>query len=312
MMIAAVDLGSNSFRCEIAKTSLGKLVTCRYLKETVRLASGLDENGNLREDAVAKALESLAKFRSMLGNLPADCVAAVGTQAFREAGNADEVLRRCEEALGHPIRLLSGIEEARLVYKGCSHALPPSDETRLVVDIGGASTELILGQGHEPLDMDSLRMGCVSASMAFFSDGVITPERFDLAVERSSEVVRPVETRFARRFDAAYGSAGTFGAIAEVTGAFNWEPDMAVTRADLMRIRAGLIEMGSVENIRFPCLKDDRREVFAGGLATLIAAYDVLGIESMRPAVGALRLGLLYELLEKHLGHTDVEARTTS
>ncbi len=311
MMLAAVDLGSNSFRLEIAKTSLGRLVTCRYQKETVRLAAGINSDGCIDEVWQEKALAALQKFRRLLGSLPEDYVLAVGTQVFREAKNGDAFLAKCSEALGHQIHLLSGMEEARLVYKGCSHALPPSDANRLVVDIGGGSTELIIGCGHEALDMESCRLGCVNTSLAFFQDGHLTLERFNDAVAHARECVTPLANRFGKpRFDEAYGSAGTFGAIAEVIATFDWSEDHGVSYADLEAIRDRLIPMGHVSNIRFAALKDDRREVFAGGLAALMAIYQVFGIERMYPAIGALRLGLLYELLDRHQPGVSIEACT--
>lgn len=310
-MLAAVDLGSNSFRCEIVKTGLGKLYTCRYHKETVRLAAGMLPDGRLSEQAIVKAEEALQTFNKYLGTLPPEHVYAVGTQAFRQAKNSEEVLRRCEKALGYPIELLSGHKEAELAYQGCARALPYSEQPRLVVDIGGASTELIIGRGYQTERMESIPIGCVNTSLSFFQDGYLTEARFQEAIAYCEARLSPYAQAFhAPAFELAYGSAGTFGAILEVASAFQWNENEGVTLPMLEQMQRRLIELGHVNNIDFPCLKIDRREVLAGGLATLIATYRSLGIVSMSSAIGALRLGLVFELIKKLMPGEDIQAST--
>lgn len=269
MLLGAVDLGSNSFRVEIGRVDGDRIVTQSYWKETIRMAAGFDKNGALTPEMQEKALAALSRFHEKLAGLPATQVRAVGTQALREAANSSEFLPKAEAALGYPIGILSGHEEARLVFKGCARTLPPSDKRRLVVDIGGASTEFVVGQDLEAQEYESYHVGCVNTSMKFFADGVIT---------------------------AAYGSAGTFGAVSDICVAQGWS-DGEVTPEHLEKIRALLLRAGNINNIQFPGLKPDRREVIAGGYAVLTAVYRTAGIKSMRPASGALRVGLLYEQL---------------
>ena len=297
MLLGAVDLGSNSFRVEIGQVHGDRITTQSYWKETIRLAAGFDENGALTPQAQAKALAALARFKERLGNLPTDRVRAVGTQAMRAATNSAEFLKKAEAALGYPIDILSGHEEARLVFKGCAHTLPPSSKRRLIVDIGGASTELIIGQGLEAERCESFRIGCVNTSIKFFPDGRLSAKAIDRAILACQAELEESITRFgAGNFDEAFGSAGTFGAMSDVALAMGWS-DGTVTTEHLERIRKLLIDAKDVKNVRFDGLKEDRREVIAGGLAVLLAVYRTLGVTSMRPASGALRVGLLYDLL---------------
>ena len=297
MLLGAVDLGSNSFRVEIGQVHGDRITTQSYWKETIRLAGGFDENGAITPAAQAKALAALARFRERLGNLPQDRVRAVGTQAMRAATNSAEFLQKAEAALGYKIDILSGHEEARLVFKGCARTLPPSEKRRLIVDIGGASTELIIGEGLEAERCESFRIGCVNTSIRFFQDGRITAKSIERAVLACQAELEESITRFgAGNYEEAFGSAGTFGAMSDIARASGWS-DGTVTLEHLERIRKQLLEAKDVKNIRFDGLKEDRKEVIAGGLAVLLAVYKTLGIETMRPASGALRVGLLYDLL---------------
>lgn len=297
MLLGAVDLGSNSFRVEVGRVVNGRIVTESYWKETVRLAGGFDKNGAITPEMQEKALAALARFREKLEGLPAKQVRCVGTQALRVATNSAEFLARAEATLGYPIDILSGHEEARLVFKGCSHTLPPSDKRRLVVDIGGASTEFVIGQGFEAQKFESFRLGCVNTSLRFFQKGNISASRLnDAIVACAAQFSEGAEIFGARHFDEAYGSAGTFGAVADICIALGWS-DGEVTPEMLEKLRVLLLKADSIEEIRLPGLKPDRKEVIAGGLAVLTAVFRTLGIRSMRPASGALRVGLLYELL---------------
>ena len=297
MLLGAVDLGSNSFRVEIGQVHGDRITTQSYWKETIRLAGGFDEAGALTPEAQARALGALSRFRERLGNLPPERVRAVGTQAMRAATNSAEFLKKAEAALGYKIDILSGHEEARLVFKGCARTLPPSEKRRLIVDIGGASTELIIGEGLEAERCESFRIGCVNTSIRFFQDGRITAKSIEHAVLACQAELEESITRFgAGNYEEAFGSAGTFGAMSDIARASGWS-DGTVTLEHLERIRKQLLEAKDVKNIRFDGLKEDRKEVIAGGLAVLLAVYKTLGIETMRPASGALRVGLLYDLL---------------
>ena len=239
-------------------------------------------------------------FRVEIGRLEGDStqVRAVGTQAMRVATNAADFLKKAEETLGYRIDILSGHEEARLVFKGCAHTLPLSDKRRLVVDIGGASTEIIIGKGLEAQRYESFRMGCVNTSIRFFREGKITQKSLDRAITACAAELEESITTFGRgTYDECYGSAGTFGAVSDICHALGWNTDGEVTPEHLERLRKMLLDMRDVKDVNFPGLKEDRREVIAGGLAVLSAVYRVLGIREMRPAQGALRMGLLYDLL---------------
>ena len=298
MLLGAVDLGSNSFRVEIGRLEGDSIHTQNYLKETVRLAGGFDDKGALTPEIQARALAALARFNERLAGLPSTQVRAVGTQAMRVATNAADFLKKAEETLGYRIDILSGHEEARLVFKGCAHTLPLSDKRRLVVDIGGASTEIIIGKGLEAQRYESFRMGCVNTSIRFFGEGKITQKSLDRAITACAAELEESITTFGRgTYDECYGSAGTFGAVSDICHALGWNTDGEVTPEHLERLRKMLLDMRDVKDVNFPGLKEDRREVIAGGLAVLSAVYRVLGIREMRPAQGALRMGLLYDLL---------------
>lgn len=296
-LLGAVDLGSNSFRVEIGRVDGDRIVTESYWKETVRLAGGIDENGAFTPEIQQRALNALARFREKLEGIPAKNVRAVGTQALRVAKNSVEFLPKAEAVLGHPIEIIAGREEARLVFSGCAHTLPPSSEKRLVVDIGGASTELIIGCGFMAKECESFHVGCVNTSMEFFPDGKITAKALKNAQLHAQAEFEEANQEFSNRnWDAAYGSAGTIGAVADI-GHASGLTNGVVTPALLKELRKELIEAGDIRKIRFPSLKEDRREVIAGGLAVLSAVFETFKIKEMRPAQGALRVGLLYDML---------------
>ena len=298
MLLGAVDLGSNSFRVEIGRVEDGRIVTQNYWKETVRLAAGFDENGALTPEIQEKALTALARFHECLAGLPPENVRAVGTQSLRVAKNSSDFLKKAEATLGYPINTLSGHEEARLVFKGCTHTLPKSEKRRLVVDIGGASTELVIGRGFDAEKYESFHIGCVETSIRFFSEGVLSEETLNRAIVACQAELSEASVTFGEgEFDEAYGSAGTFSAVSAVCAALGWSEDGSVTLEHLERLKAELLKCRLIEKIKLPDLKPDRKEVIAGGIAILIAVFRSLGIRSMRPATGALRVGLLYELL---------------
>lgn len=297
LLLGAVDLGSNSFRVEIGRVEDYRISTESYWKETVRLAGGIDEQGAFTPEIQERALSALRRFREKLEGIPPQNIRAVGTQALRVATNSAEFLPKAEEALGHPIEIIAGREEARLVFSGCAHTLPPSSEKRLVVDIGGASTELIIGCGFIAKECESFHVGCVNTSRAFFPDGKITANALKQAQLSAQAEFEEAHQEFSvRNWDAAYGSAGTIGAVADI-GHASGLTNGVVTPALLKVMRKELVEAGDIRKINFPGLKEDRREVIAGGLAVLSAVFDTFKIKEMRPASGALRVGLLYDML---------------
>ncbi len=298
MLLGAVDLGSNSFRVEIGRVEHGRIITQNYWKETVRLAAGFDAQGALTPDIQEKALTALARFHECLAGLPPENVRAVGTQSLRVAKNSAEFLKKAEATLGYPISILSGHEEARLVFKGCTHTLPKSEKRRLIVDIGGASTELVIGRGFTAEKYESFHIGCVETSIRFFSEGVLSEDTINRAIIACTAELSEASVTFGNQeYDEAYGSAGTFSAVSAVCMELGWSENGEVTLEHLERLKTELLKYRHIEKIKLPGLKPDRKEVIAGGIAILIAVFRALSIRTMRPATGALRVGLLYELL---------------
>lgn len=305
---AAIDLGSNSFRLETSRLARGRVVRVDYLKETVRLGGGIDIASRLGAAAMQRGWDCLARFGERLRGFAPERVRAVATQTLREALNRDEFLVPAQRLLGFPIEVIAGHEEARLIYGGVAHLLPQSDERRLVVDIGGRSTELALGQGTVPSKVESYPVGSVGLSLRHFVDGRLTRSSIEAATLAAQAVLEDalgVLAKDAR--DAAYGSAGTVGAIANIVAARGGAPGTArraaapaVTRDALEALVDELVQAGHVDQLELPGLKDDRRAVIGGGVAALRAVFALAGIEAMQYARGALRHGVLYEMLERH------------
>lgn len=297
MLLAAVDLGSNSFRLEIGRVEGAQILRQNYWKETVRLAAGLDDDNRLSRRAIESACECLARMNERLRDMPASQVRAVGTQTLRSAVNVNEFLLEAQAALGFPIDVISGREEARLVFEGCMHTLPPSNARRLVVDIGGGSTEMIVGRGFAAETGESFRVGCVNTSLRFFRDGTIDRAAMRRATVAAAAQFEEAVGAFARKnWDEAYGTSGTIDAVADILRAEGWT-DGTITAEGLLRLRQALIAAGEAKRIKLQALKPERRDVLAGGVAVLVAVFDTLGITEMRTARGALRVGLLYDLL---------------
>ena len=308
--LAAVDLGSNSFRLEIGNLDHGQIHRTEYLKETVRQGNGLDENRNLTTEAMQRGWDCLARFGERLSNFKPSQVRAVATQTLREARNRDVFLARANNILGFPIDVISGQEEARLIYQGVAHLLPQSDEKRLVIDIGGRSTELVLGQQLAATKMSSFRVGSVAWSMKYFSNGIIDEASFNKAEIAAKAILDETSNVYARNsWDIAYGSSGTIGAVSDILAAADGSASH-LTSAGLQWIREKLIKAQHIDRIKLMGLKDDRRAVIAGGISILCALFDLLKIEKLHPAAGALRHGVLYDLLERDSGQIDV--RNTS
>jgi exopolyphosphatase/guanosine-5'-triphosphate,3'-diphosphate pyrophosphatase len=309
-LLAAVDLGSNSFRLEIGRYQSGHIERVEYLKEVVRQGNGLDEAKNLNLLAMERGWECLSRFGERLQGFKKQQVRAVATQTLREARNRDDFLKKAQVLLGFPIDVVSGYEEARLIYQGVSHLLPQSDETRLVIDIGGRSTEIILGQGYTPLQMESYRIGSVSWSSKYFANGVVDPTAFKVAIIAAQAVLdEALQTFPLEQWNIAYGSSGTVGAVADLLSA-NGFASGQIDRAGLQWLTEKLLKAGYVDNLKLEGLKEDRRPVIAGGLSVLNALFDLFEIQSLSRAEGALRQGALYDLIDRGNDQTDVRERT--
>ncbi|MBM4357892.1 MAG: exopolyphosphatase [Deltaproteobacteria bacterium] len=307
--LAAVDLGSHSFHLIVTRVKGGQLHVTDRLRERVSLAAGLDADKRLRADAMDRALECLRRFGQRVKPMPRSCVRAVGTNTLRQAKNGPAFLERAEEALGHPIEVISGREEARLIYLGVAQTNPEGQGRRLVIDIGGGSTECILGDGFDIVDADSLFMGCVSYSSRFFGDGTLDERRF-LQAELAAELeIQPIAKGY-RRFgwQRVLGCSGTIVNVASIVRENGWSDD-GITLASLRRLKRALVAAGHVDAVELPGLSADRRPVIAGGVAILIALFQDLGIERMTTSAGALREGALYDLLGR-IHHEDVRERT--
>ncbi|MEY4750428.1 MAG: hypothetical protein RIQ60_2642 [Pseudomonadota bacterium] len=297
-LLAAIDLGSNSFRLELATCRNGRYKRVDYLKETVRLGGGLDGDKRLAGPAVDRALACLARFRDRLGDLPARQIRAVATQTLREAANRDEFLRSASRALGQSIEVISGREEARLIYKGVA-ALQPSDARRLVIDIGGRSTEMILGQRRQIFGAESYAVGSVSLSQRYFGDGRYTAAAFDAARIAAAAEFEEAGELFAPRFWAeALGSSGTVGAVSQLMTAQGITAG-DITPEGLLWCRQACLQAGSADRLKLSGLKADRAPVLGGGIAILEALMELFQIAQLQPAKGALRQGLVFDLVER-------------
>lgn len=300
LQVAAIDLGSNSFRLEICRAEHGHLLRAEYLKETVRLGAGLDESRRLDEASMRRGWDSLARFAERVRGFEARSVRAVATATLREAVNREVFVAKAQTLLGLPIDVISGHEEARLIYSGVSHYLPPTNEARLVFDIGGRSTELINGLGATPDQVESYPVGSVELSMRYFADGRIGARNFEAARVAAQAVLEGASGVLgAQRWDAVYGASGTVGAVSDVLRAENLT-DGSITRAAMAVVTRRLVEAGHVDRVQLAGLKDDRRAVIGGGVAIVQALIDLLDLERIEPARGALRHGVMVELLQQH------------
>ncbi len=298
-VLASIDIGSNSFRLEIGQTTRGgRYRRLDYLKETVRLGAGLDTEGLLSEEAALRGLACLGRFRSRLAGIPSAQLRAVATQTLREATNRNAFLLRAGEALGHPVEVISGREEARLIYKGVAR-LQASERPRLVVDIGGRSTEMILGVGATPLQAESFGIGSVSLSMQYFPDGRFTAERFQAAQVAAGAELEEALVQFSHQnWVECLGSSGTAGAVSQLLAA-NGITDGAITPDGLRWCIDACLRAGHQDALDLPGLKPERRAVLGGGLAILHTLATQFGIDAVLPARGALRQGVIFDLEER-------------
>ncbi|TWH71459.1 exopolyphosphatase/guanosine-5'-triphosphate,3'-diphosphate pyrophosphatase [Azomonas agilis] len=308
-LIAAIDLGSNSFHMVLARTSDRELRILDRLGEKVQLAAGLDENRHLTEESIVRGLDCLSRFAQLVNGLPEGAVRIVGTNALREARNRDDFIRRAQLILKHPVEVISGREEARLIYLGVSHTFSGRAAKRLVVDIGGGSTEFIIGQEFDSQVRESLQMGCVSYTQRYFRDGKITPQRFEQAYTAARLELMGIEKNLCRLgWEEAIGSSGTIRSIAAATQEAGLGQGQATVEG-LGWLKQKVLKLGSVDKIDVAGIKPERQAVLPAGLAILEAIFDALNIKDMSISEGALREGVLYDLIGRH-HHEDVRERT--
>lgn len=301
--LAVVDMGSNSFRLELGRVEGDQIFRLDTWRETLRLGAGIDANGNLRPEARRAALACLRRFGERLSGLHPSAVRAVATNTLRVAKNSATFLPQAERALGFPIDVITGHEEARLIYLGVSHVLPASTERRLVIDIGGGSTEFIIGQGMTPERLESLKVGCVGMTQRFFADGALREKAFVAAETHARAEIEVIGREFQRgQWHAAYASSGTALALAEILEQNGFSP-AGITRGGLARLRRRMVAAGHVRRLHLDALKPERAPVLAGGLAVMAAAMTELDVARINPVGGALRLGVLYDLLGRTIRH---------
>lgn len=301
-LLAAVDLGSNSFHLVVARAVLGQLRVVDKLKEHVRLAEGLDGKGGLSEEALLRAHDCLQRFGQRLASIPRNRVRAIATNTVRALRQPHNFLLPAKGALGHEIEVVSGREEARLIYLGVAHGNPPRGRQRLVIDIGGGSTEFIIGEGFQPLERESLQMGAIATTRRFFGDGKLSRERWEAA---RTEITAEFQ-QFALAFRnlgwrETYGSSGTIKAVAEVASALKLGQGEVNDEA-VAAVRERLLSFDRIADIRLPGLPADRRPIIAGGLLILDAAFAELGLRRMAVSEDALREGVLHDILGRSSG----------
>lgn len=309
-VLASVDLGSNSFRLQICENNNGQLKVIDSFKQMVRFAAGLDEQKNLSEASQEQALECLAKFGERLRGFQPENVRVVATNTFRVAKNIAQFLPRAEAALGFPIEVIAGREEARLIYTGVVHTLPPKGDKMLVIDIGGGSTEFVIGSDLQPLTTESLPLGCVTYSMRFFQNKV-TAKDFQAAVSAARIEIQRISKLMKRTgWDFAIGTSGSAKSIRDVLAA-ELPQEADITAQGMRYLADRIIEAGSVKKAKFENLKPERIEVFAGGLAVMIAAFEELSLTKMTVTEAALRDGVFYDLIGRSL-NVDMREQTTA
>ena len=297
--LAAVDLGSNSFRLEIGQIEQGQYVRQSYLKETIRQGSGLDASGYLTMDAMQRGWDCLARFGAQLQGFDPANVRAVATQTLREARNRETFIATGDRLLGFPIHVIAGDEEAALIYQGAAQTITNDNEARLVIDIGGRSTELIQGTGRQAQHAVSCPVGSVAWSMQFFASGEFSVPAFAAAQSAANATLREACTPFITgQWDRAYGSAGTVNAVVDVLTASGW-PGGHVNHAGLDWLFEQLLAAGHVSQVALPGLRADRKPIIGGGLSILRALFELLAIEQLEQCSGGLRHGLLLAMIKK-------------
>ncbi len=314
-IFAAIDLGSNSFHLIVAEIKNDQLLIIDRMKEMVRLASGLNDEDELTNESQKIALDCLARFGQRLKDIPEENIRIVGTNTLRKAKNGAQFIKQAEQSLNHPIEVIAGREEARLIYLGVAHSQSENTSNRLVIDIGGGSTEFIIGQGFTPSHTESLHMGCVSMTLKAFSDGKLSEGNFKIAELYARLELQSIKTTYRNvGWNYATGASGTIKAIAKVlrtqhdkseaTAAF-----AGITTKGLQWLIKEMIKKKSIARLELDGLNAERQAVFSGGVAVLYAAFKVLEIDSMNASDSALREGVIYDL-QGRFRHEDVRQRT--
>ncbi len=308
-LIAAADIGSNSFHLVVARYTHGELRVIDRLRESVRLSAGLRKDGSLTRERRELAFSCLSRFGQRLAGFQPGHVRAVATNAVRQLAHPQAFLLPAETALGHPIEVVSGREEARLIYQGVARGLPSSEHKRLVIDIGGGSTEFIIGRGFDALERESLQVGCIASTLRFFEDGKITPRRWKQAQAEIGVELQQFGAHYRERgWSEAIGSSGTMKAIDSIVQANGWS-DQGITADSLVHLRDVLIAAGSSNGLELPGLHSERVNLIAGGVVILDTIFQTFDLKQMKVCDTAMREGLLYDMLGRAL-HTD--PRSTS
>ena len=301
---AAIDLGSNSFHMLVARREHGELRVLDRIKEMVRLGGGLDDDGNLDPQVQANALNCLSRFGQRLRGIPAINIRAAGTQTFRRLKKANEFLQAAEQALGCPVDIIAGREEARLIYLGVTQWIAGDQQKQLVMDIGGGSTELIIGEGFDPLQTESLQFGCVYVTRRFFRNGKISKRRLKRARRAVLAELQEIQTTYRRvGWQTAVGSSGTIRSALAICQANGWNENKITCEA-LEKLRLKALSFRTIDDIDIAGLSERRQPVFVGGLAILLACFEALNLKELVISPFALREGLLYDLLGR-LEHRD-------
>ncbi|NOX09596.1 MAG: exopolyphosphatase [Gammaproteobacteria bacterium] len=308
-VMAAIDLGSNSFHMIIVRVTGQDIQVIDRLREMVRLGSGLDKRNRLNETTQVRALECLQRFAQRLADIPPANIRIVGTNTLRKAINAQQFLSRAEATLGHSIDIINGIEEARLIYLGVSHNLPEDEKRHLVIDIGGGSTELIIGERFRPITMESLFMGCVSMTKRFFKDGKISKKRLHKAHIHALLKLEDIQQQYCDiGWDIAIGASGSARAIAGVISAEEWSTEH-ITAKSLSKMKEHILACTHIDELKLNGLDEDRQPVFVGGYIVLHAIFEALHLKKMIVSDGALREGLIFEALGR-INQEDVHQQT--
>ena len=304
--VAVVDLGSTSFHMVVAQVRDDRWTVLDRLREMVQLAEGLDEDNCLTVAMQRKALDCLSRFGERLRDLPRECVRIVGTNTLRRASNAADFIAAAQLALNHPIDVISGVEEARLIYLGVAQSLPEAQIRCLALDIGGGSTELIVGERMTPLYMESLYMGCVSMTKQFFADGVVRKKQFERALLAAHLELQPVKARFAQLgWSMAVGASGTVRTVEKIALGFDGCREGVITYDAIQKVYEMLLTAGNLQELKFKNVRAERINVLPGGLAILMAIFEALNLRELKISESALREGLLYDQVGR-IHHEDV------
>ncbi|HNJ85292.1 MAG TPA: exopolyphosphatase [Agitococcus sp.] len=311
-LLAAIDLGSNSFHLAIARLDHGEVRRIDSLSEKVQLGAGFDKDKNLTLEAQARALACLARFAQRLQAIPLRYLRIVATNALRQANNSAQFIEQAEHILKKRIEIVAGREEARLIYLGVSHTLA-EEGRRLVVDIGGGSTEFIIGENFEPLATESLQMGCVAYTQRFFADGSISTKALDKAIMAARQEVMAIANAYRDLgWHSVVGSSGTIKATRQILVQNGWaSPEGFITKEGLAKVRDVVLACKHVSELNVVGLKDDRRAILPAGYAIIQAVFDELNLETMNYSDGALREGVLYDMLGR-FSHEDIRDRSAN